>query len=284
MPHDKNKVKQSGNENDSDIGRALYVFGPPSEKWIEYNDIREYLISLRSALGAVTINSQPGHAENVMIHMYHILFNTYKSILLLLGERFSESGNIMYRNLWEVSLILHWIAKDYPRRVKDYLDFSSVEFRSVVKLSGNRDDIDLYDSLTAKFQEKFVKSKPNSGKRTLSDNFTNKSIHDRAQELGQPWIDEYSLIYKLTSMYAHGAPAAIIHSIKQATFDCGEIEDNNQCSRIAILCARLMSRNANTLKSMQVIEETKSISLPMVGLELFLEEFESNNNRTKPKK
>ncbi len=280
MSENQDKHEQSPKMSPTDIGPALYLFGPPPEKWVEYGDIREYLISLRKALGATTISSEPTHAENVGVHIFQFLFNTFKSILLILDEQFSESGNILYRNLWETSLSLHWIANDYPNRVSEFLNYSSVEFRSVVKSMGDKDAIELYDSATANFQEKYTKTNVKSGKRTLSDNFTNKSIYDRSQELGAPWIDEYQMVYKLTSMYAHGAPAVIIHSIKQATFKCNETEDNNQCSLIAVMCARLMARNVNTLEAMGILETTESVSLPLVGLELFLQEFELNKNKT----
>ena len=39
-------------------------------------------------------------------------FNTYKALGLLLPELYHESGAVVFRQFWEVSLNLHWIERD----------------------------------------------------------------------------------------------------------------------------------------------------------------------------
>lgn len=264
------------NENDgSDLDSSLCFFGPVPKQWAPFHELKSHCYSLRDAVHSLTMNAEPNMAETTISHMFNHMFNSYKSILLLLEERYCESAMVVFRNLWESSLNLHWIGADYPARLQDYMNYSSVEFRTIIKKSDDPELLSSYDSATSRFQSKFSKKKKDSQKETLSDNFTNKSIYDRARELGEPWISDYALTYKWLSMYSHGAPAVIIHSMKQAQFKCHDIEDNNNSSLIAVISARILAKDIALLEKLQIFSSTDTVSISMVGLELFIEDFEN---------
>ena len=81
-------------------------------------------------------------------------FNTFKAISLLLPEIYHESGVVVLRQLWEVSLNLHWIAEDPVSRAQDFCGFTLVEHRKFINQSGDPQSLADFDTATKKFTER----------------------------------------------------------------------------------------------------------------------------------
>jgi len=179
--------------------------------------------------------------------------NTYKAIGLLLPESFHESGAVVLRQLWEVSLNLHWIGRDPVKRAQDFCNFTVMEYRKVIKKSGGGPAaLNSFDEATAKFQKKFRYSDRRGKDRTHSS-FATTTTHDRAIDLGAPWESEYELVYHLTSMHAHGAPGAVLHGMFQQQYPNPEIREQNSVSLIAILAINYIVRDVKLLTEMEII-------------------------------
>jgi hypothetical protein len=74
----------------------------------------------------------PDLATFVSMLSFVYAFNTYKALALLLPELYHESGVVVFRQLWEVSLNLHWIERDPVARAQDFCNFTVMEYRNLL--------------------------------------------------------------------------------------------------------------------------------------------------------
>jgi hypothetical protein len=86
-----------------------------------------------------------------------------------------------------------------------------------------------------------------------------KSIHDRADELGDPWKREYELVYNLASLHAHGAPGAILQLHFQQHYPATEIRERNSVALIAIESINVLVRDLHLLARLGVIQSCEEV-------------------------
>ena len=207
-------------------------------------------------------------------------FNAYKAISLLLPELYHESGAVVLRQLWEVSLNLHWIGVDPEPRAQDFCSFTTMEYRKLIQTSGDPKPLKDFDEATKRFQSNF-RYQDRRGRKRTHGNFAAANIHDRATELGDPWDCEYELFYQLTSMHAHGAPGAVLHGMFQAIYPDPETRENNSASLIAILAIKLMVRNVELLVRLKIVPDAAGV---MEAYKSFKKTLSSNGkSKTEPK-
>ncbi len=183
------------------------------EPRLPYDRILERHTILRDTI-ATTLAGDPDAHQNlwgfVALQSFTYIFNVYKAIGLILPEHYHESGAVILRQLWEVSMILHWIERDPESRAQDFCNFTVMEMRRAAQLTGDEDDLADLDEATERFQTNF-RFQDRRGRDRTHPNFSTATVRDRAEELGEPWSDDYRLIYHLSSMHAHGAPGAVLH-------------------------------------------------------------------------
>lgn len=185
-------------------------------------------------------------------------FNAYKSASLLLPEMYHESGAVILRQLWEVSLNLHWVGIDPVARSSDFLNFTTIEFRNLIRKAGDSISVEDFDDATSKFQSKF-RYKDKQGRERLHKSFAKTTVYGRAQELKDPWEREYALVYNLTSMHAHGAPGAVMHGMMQSNYSNPDIRERNSSFLISVLAIQVMVRNVELLCRLDVIPDAANV-------------------------
>lgn len=168
--------------------------------------------------------------------IFRLGFNTYKCIGLLLPELYYEQSSILLRNLWELSLNVHWIKLKPEERAKQFLGFTVVEFRKSLErikqennslsISGLENVLNQYDKALERNLSayQFLDKK---GKTRQFKDFTNLSVEQRARELGQDWLSQYNRIYRLTSAYVHNSPGVVFFSGNISPSEAQAIEDDN---------------------------------------------------------
>jgi len=163
---------------------------------------------------ATTLAGDPSAHQNlwgfVAFQSFAYVFNVYKAIGLLLPDHYHESGAVVLRQMWEVSLSLHWIERYPEPRAQDFCNFTVMEMRKAAEKTEARSSLRDFDEATKRFQSKFRFQDRHRRDRT-HDNFSTATVRARADELGEPWNRDYQLIYHLSSMHAHGAPGAVLH-------------------------------------------------------------------------
>lgn len=195
----------------------------------------------------------PDLATFVSMISFVYAFNSYKALGLLLPELYHESGAVVFRQLWEVSLNLHWIERDPLARAQDFCNFSVMEYRRLFHKSGNSAGVDGFDDATKQFQAKF-RYRDSKGRNQKHDVFALKSIYDRAAELGDPWKREYELVYSLACLHAHGAPGAILQPHFQQHYSAPETHERNSVALIAIESINVLVRDLHLLVRLGVIQ------------------------------
>lgn len=185
-------------------------------------------------------------------------FNAYKAVSLLLPHSYHESAATVFRQLWEVSLNLHWLCRDLGKRSQDFLNFTMMEYRKLIQKTEGPESVAEFDNATRNNLNQF-RFKDGKGRTRTHDNFSTKTIFERASEVGEPWKDEYSLVYHLTSMHAHGAPGAILHPIFASIYPDPDAREESKVALIAILSIKTMVRNVRLLKAVGVIPNDDSV-------------------------
>src|SRR5207253_1190607 len=109
---------------------------------------------------------------------------------------------------------------------QDFCNFTVMEYRKLLQRSGNSSSVEDFDDATNEFQAKF-RYRDNKGRNQKHGVFALKNIHDRAEELGDPWKREYELVYNLASLHAHGAPGAILQPHFQQHYSAPETRERN---------------------------------------------------------
>lgn len=208
-----------------------------------------------AATGHVETHDLPSLIANTS---FIYAFNAYKAISLLLPELYHESAAVVLRQLWEVSLNIHWVGVDPEPRSQDFCNFTVMEYRKLIKKSGDATPLQAFDDATQRFQDRFRYQDSHRKDRT-HDNFATTNIFARATELGGPWIREYELVYHLTSMHAHGAPGAVLHGMFQTQYSDPEIREENSASLIAMLAIKIMVRNIELLMRWDIVPDATSV-------------------------
>ena len=185
-------------------------------------------------------------------------FNAYKALGLLLPELYHESGAVVLRQLWEVSLDLHWIEREPSVRAQDFCNFTVMEYRKLIQKSGDSSPLQDFDDATSKFQAKF-RFRDRKGRNQKHSDFATKNIHDRADEVGDPWKREYELVYHLASLHAHGAPGAILQPYFRQHYSAPEIRERNSASLIAILSINVLVPDLHVLLRLGIIRSCEEV-------------------------
>jgi len=187
-------------------------------------------------------------------------FNTYKAIELVLPELYHEAASAMLRQLWEVSLNLHWIERNPDQRAQDFCNFTVMEFRKQLTKKAVHETIELkeFDEATKRFQEKFH-FKDRHGRMRRHDNFSASTIEGRAKELGDPWHGDCLSLYPLTSMQAHGAPGAILWPTFLGGPKEQETMDAKAAGLIALMSIQILVRDVHLLVRQGLIPEAAKV-------------------------
>ncbi len=178
---------------------------------------------------------------------------------LLLPKLYHESGAVVLRQLWEVSLNLHWVGIDPEPRAQDFCNFTVMEYRKLIQKSDDPTSLQSFDDATERFQEDF-RYQDGRDRNRIHGNFAKINIRDRAVELGDPWVREYEIVYHLTSMHAHGVPGAVLHGMFQAQYPNPEIRERNSTALIAMLAIKVMVRNVELLVRLDIIPDATNVS------------------------
>ncbi len=184
-------------------------------------------------------------------------FNSFKAASLLLPELYHESAAVVLRQLWEVSLNLHWISLDPVIRARDFCNFTVMEYRKIIQL-GESDELSEFDAATNSFQTAF-RYQDAQGRERMRTNFAISSVRDRCVELGAPWDQEYVLLYHLTSMHAHGAPGAIVRTVFMRHYTDRAAREENAASLVAVLAIDTIVRDVRLLRKMGVIPNCDAV-------------------------
>jgi hypothetical protein len=200
----------------------------------------------------------PDVATFVSMISFVYAFNTYKALGLLLPHFYHESGAVVFRQLWEVSLNLHWIERDPLPRAQDFCNFTVMEYRKLIQKSGDPSPLQDFDDATSAFQARF-RYRDRKGRDQKHSVFATKSTHDRADELGDPWKREYELVYHLASLHAHGAPGAILQPHFRQHYSAPEIREQDSVSLLAILSMNVLVRDLHLLQRLGVIRNCDEV-------------------------
>jgi hypothetical protein len=221
-------------------------------------EILEHYATIRDAVAGtphVESHDLPSLVANTSL-IY--AFNTFKAISLLLHQMYHESGAVVLRQLWEVSLNLHWIAEDPVLRAKDFCGFTLIEHRKLITKSGDFQTLDDFDAATKEFQEKY-RYNDKRGRNRIQNNFAAANIYDRAIGLDEPWSSEYKFIYDLASMHAHGAPGAILHGMFLSKYPDSDKRENEAAALVAIQAIKLMVRDVQLLVRLNIIVDAGAV-------------------------
>jgi hypothetical protein len=261
--------------------KTLFIGTPPSLPPQPLDHILEHYAIIRDAI-ANTEHLKPYDLKTFVCNTSFIYaFNTYKAISLLLPELYYESGATVLRQLWEVSLNLHWIGIEPKKHAKNFCNFTIIEERKFIHKLNDETLLQSFDNATKRFQKNFqYKNKHNHDCR--HKNFTANNIQSRADKLGNPWKYEYKFMYHLTSMYAHGAPGAVLHGMFQACYPNPDTQERNLASLIAMLAIKVIVRNVELLVKLGIIPDATNV---MNAFEAFQTTIATiNTSKTKSKK
>ncbi|MDP1563580.1 MAG: DUF5677 domain-containing protein [Pirellulaceae bacterium] len=240
------------------LDETLFVGTPTTAVPLPLDEILEHYAVIRDAL-ANTPHVESNDLSNFVANTSFVYaLNAYKAISLLLPELYHESGAVVLRQLWEVSLNLHWVGVDPEPRAQDFCNFTLMEYRKLIQKSGDATPLQSFDDATERFQANF-RYQDGRGRNRTHANFATSNIYDRAVVLGDPWEREYELVYHLTSMHAHGAPGAVLHGMFQAQYPNPEIRDRNSAALIAMLAIKVMVRNVELLVQLDIVPNATNV-------------------------
>jgi len=181
-------------------------------------------------------------------------FNVFKAISLLLPSLYFESAAAIVRQLWEVSLNLHWVMADAEQRAIAFCGYTVMEYRKILQRQDGGVRLASFDEATNAFQAQYS-FKDRSGKDRQFANYSNMSVQQRADQLGEPWPSDYLHVYNLTSMHTHGAPGAILQAIFRRFYSDRDIREQDASSLMATIAIKTMMRNVELLATRGIIIE-----------------------------
>ncbi len=242
--------------------KPTLVVGMPSRLWnLPFESILEHHLKFSDAIvdtPGITSDDLPNFIAN---QSFVYAYNSYKALGRLLPELYHEAAATVLRQLWEVSLNLHWMMLDPDDRAEAFVNFTVVEARKLFKISdefGSLGSLDDFDKSTHRFQSRFRK-RSRQGKDQIQTNFTSESIRNRSEELGEPWGREYDFVYHLTSMHAHGAPGAVLHAVFLNHYGNVQARERDQTALIGTLAIQMMKRNVDLLADVGIIPDKSAV-------------------------
>ncbi len=179
-------------------------------------------------------------------------FNVFKAISLLLPSLYFEAAAPIVRQLWEVSLNLHWVMADAEQRATTFCGYTMMEYRKILQRQSDAVGLASFDEATKAFQAQYS-FKDRSGRDRQYANYSNLSVQQRADQLGEPWSSDYLLIYNLTSMHAHGAPGAILQAIFGRYYSSPDIRERDASALMATIAIKTMMRNVELMASRGIV-------------------------------
>lgn len=185
-------------------------------------------------------------------------FNIYKSIGLVILHLYHESGSVLVRQLWEVSLNLHWMERDPENRPRDFGEFTVMEIRKSMQKTGSSTSISEFDDATMRYQQQF-RFKDKNNKNQIHSSFAACNVEKRAGEIGDPWMTDYNLLYHLTSMHAHGAPGAVLLQHFTAHSKDPETKEKNSTALVAYISMKIMVANIRLMVRCGILKSSGSV-------------------------
>lgn len=241
------------------LDRTLFIGNcPSSPSPLPLQEILDHFAIIRDAIAATGYSEPTTLVSYVANVSFVYAFNTFKSVSLLITELYHESGAVLLRQLWEVSLNLHWIEGDAETRAQEFCNFTIMEYRKFIQKTGESGNLTDFDSATGKFQAKYH-YRDKRGKKRIRSGFSTTNTRERADALGDPWKTEYDIVYQLTSMHCHGAPGAVLHGIFLQQYRNPEIREKKSASLIGILAINIMVRNVELLARMNIIPDPSGV-------------------------
>ncbi len=253
------------NASDATLDNAVFIGMSGADPVpLPFDEIVAHHAAVRDAIGEsmhIEHELNPDLKSLVLMRSFVYSFNAYKALGHLLPDLFHETGAVALRQLWEVSLNMHWIAIDPDDRSHAFCNFTLIENRkNIIKSGKGATELGDFDTATAEMQARF-RFQDRKGKEQIQSDFAAKNVADRAQELGPDWKREYELVYHLTSMHAHGAPGAILQGIFTHLYSSPEIRERNSTALIAIVAIRTMVRNVQLLMNMNLISHETTLKV-----------------------
>lgn len=238
------------------------------EARLPYDQILERHAILRDTI-ATTLAGDPEAHQNlwgfVALHSFSYIFNVYKAIGLLLPEHYHESSAVILRQMWEVSMNLHWIEGDPESRARDFCNYTVMEMRRATQLTGDEKDLATFDEATDRFQTNF-RFQDRRGRDRTHSNFSAATVRDRAEELGEPWSQDYELIYHLSSMHAHGAPGAVLHQHFVQHSQSPETREKDSTALVAYLSMKTIVNDVHLLVRQGFVVDSEKIDEAFSGV------------------
>ena len=194
----------------------------------------------------------------VLNALFIYAFNAFKSLGLLLPHLYFESAAAVLRQLWEVSLNLEWISRDARARSTAYANFTVMEYGRFIQKTQEPGAAAEFEAATGEFRRQYL-TKNSKGKIVKSRNFSNKDIYYRAEELGDPWVREYSSLYDLASMNAHGAPGAVFQGMFHEYYGDAEARQESSAAFSACAAIILMVRNVQRMAQCGIIRDCSRV-------------------------
>lgn len=231
---------------------AFMVTPPPPVANLPLDLIMEHYARVRDAIAGtphIDTEALPVVLSNAT---FIYAFNVFKAISLLLPSLYFEAAASIVRQLWEVSLNLHWVMADADQRVTAFCGYTMIEYRKLLQKYNHSANVASFDEATHAFQSQYLFT-DRSGKERQYTNYSNLSVQQRADQLGEPWSSDYPLIYGLTSMHAHGAPGAILQSIFRRYYSTPVIRERDDSALMAIVAIKTMMRNVELMASHGIV-------------------------------
>ena len=181
-------------------------------------------------------------------------FNVFKAIGLLLPGLYFEAAAAIVRQLWEVSLNLHWVMVDADQRATIFCGYTMMEYRKFLQRQNNDVEVASFDEATKAFQAQYSFTDRN-GRERKCVNYSNLSVQQRADQLGEPWSWDYLMVYNLTSMHAHGAPGAILQAIFRMYYSNPDTRERDASALAATVAIKTMMRNVELMASQGIVTD-----------------------------
>jgi len=237
---------------------AFIVTTPPPVADLPLDLIMEHYDRIRDAI-AGTSHIDTGDLYVVLSNATFIYaFNVFKAISLLLPHLYFEAAAPILRQLWEVSLNLHWVMADKEQRVTQFCGYTMMEYSNILHKFNDSASAASFDTATQKFQAQYLFT-DRKGKEKIYANYSNLSVQQRADQLGEPWIFDYQLIYNITSMHAHAAPGAILQSIFRRYYSTPEVRERDDSALMAIVAIKTMMRNVDLLENHGIVLDSTGV-------------------------
>lgn len=185
-------------------------------------------------------------------------FNAYKALGLILPHHYHESGFVILRQIWEASLNLHWIEREPESRAQAFCAYTVVELRKSIQKTGDSAALDSFDKASARFQSKF-RFRDKQERERVHSTFASCSVQQRAEQLGEPWSADYTLLYHLASMHAHGAPGAVLHQYFVGWSASPENKERDSAALVAFLSMKVLVADIRLMTRIGFIAHSSAI-------------------------